>query len=510
MTPHSCPPTATTVDPNGSSAFAGFPHLSASFVYCPNQFLDQCATQYDRGVVRLVGHILHQTLRWLDEDGRPVKQDIAVSFDRIINEAGVSRGAIRQSVDQALQAAFINCVQQPLANRRGQTGRVGEYSLCWDDRFAKDQTEFRGFYAGEGRRSPVPHEFFTQVVPRESLGVIRVVAAVVRHTIGYSNQFGGRRLKAPLSYTMLQRYTRLSSSTLAEALRTATAHGYITPVEPGTFAADRRAQKATSYSLRWITAAKDRTNGSKIEADSPETATVQKSKQEVFRNRSSNSSESAVEMRFKNRSSIKETTKQTMKKQQQQVDGVVDLIKSDSMSQSPVAAAQLVREYHRLRFGVGDCQPQPHELKHASALLATDGVQELTAVLPEVVRLVQQNYKGEDLYFGAAVPYFAPASRKRGEVQQFRARAHQDEQEHHSLELAEVGQRQQRQEQRAVRLSHWLKLSKSERQQFHHLAIDQAASETVQRRLRRLHDLDAPATETLDVMASAEAIAIGE
>jgi len=436
-----------------------------------------------------------------------VSQDIAVSFDRIIKEAGVSRGAIRKSIDKALQSRFIACVQKPLANHRGRRGQVGEYSLRWHDQFTTEQAEFHGFYAGDGRRTPIPHEFFTQVLPHEPLGVIRVVAAVIRHTVGYSNQFGGRRLKAPLSYTMLQRYTHLSSSTLAESLRVATASGYITPVELGTFVSDRSIQKATSYSLHWLTTADNHTNGTKIEAGGSEPTIVQKSKQIAFRIRSSNGSEFAAETRFRNRSSIKETTKQTLKQQHKEVaDGAVELNNSIEGSPTSENATKLVREYHRLRFGAGDCQPQPHELKHAAALLATDHIEMLTGLLPAVVRLVQESYKGDDMYFGAAAPYFAVAARNQTQNRKTHAVGQQSEEEHLAAVLAESKMRQSRQESRAALLLQWAKLPTSKRQQFRQLAIVNTSSNTVRRRLSGCHDLESPTTEMLDAMSAARPV----
>lgn len=140
-------------------------------------------THCSRGEVRLVGYILHQTLQWLDENGKPIEEDIPVSFDKIVKQANVSRGAARQAIDDSIAKRFITCVTPPMSNQVGKAGRVGEYSLVWHDRCNGPDESFRGFFAGEGRRTPVPHDFFTTVLCEESLAVSRVVAAVIRHTI---------------------------------------------------------------------------------------------------------------------------------------------------------------------------------------------------------------------------------------------------------------------------------------------------------------------------------------
>lgn len=299
-----------------SESFAGFEQLDANFVWTPNQFLDYCVATHDRGVVRLVGYVLFQTLRLLDENGVPVTQDISVSFKKIVERAGVSRGAAGASIRAAMKDNFIDCVQSPVANTAGQHGQVGKYAVKWHRDFTGKDSPFQGFYSGDGRRTQIPHAFFSDVLPNESLATIRVVAAVIRHTIGYSNQFGGRRSNAPLSYTKLQQYTKFSRTALAKAIRRAVANKYIVIVEHGSFDCHSEHRRATTYRLNWLATAESRANGSKSE---PTNETVQKVDQQGFNSFTSDGSKSEPAKQFKKFTSSKEDLKQTHK----QVDDAV-------------------------------------------------------------------------------------------------------------------------------------------------------------------------------------------
>lgn len=228
--------------------FHGFEPLEASFVLCPNQFFDFCIQTQKRGTVRLTGYVLYQTLRWMDVDGRPMQEDIPTSYASIEKHAGVSRGDIRPSLENSVAGKFIECTKPPKAKSTASSGEVGEYRARWCTLF---EEEFQGFYAGEGRRTPVPHSFFTVVLPTESLAVIRVVAAVLRQTVGYATQFGGRRKQIALSYSRLQVLTGLSRKTLSKAINTAITKGYIIMNEKGVFSSDIQEQSATVYSVRW-------------------------------------------------------------------------------------------------------------------------------------------------------------------------------------------------------------------------------------------------------------------
>ena len=161
-----------------------------------------------RGVVRLVAYLLRRTLGWLDSDGPPIDQQITVSWHELISDAGISRGALRAAIDEAVAAGFIVCDHEGRASCRGQAAASARYELRWDTKsdYAKDFDSFQGFFAGEGHRTPIPNAFFDSIVQSEPLTVVKVVGTVLRHTVGYQNQFGGRRSQAPLSFSYLQKY----------------------------------------------------------------------------------------------------------------------------------------------------------------------------------------------------------------------------------------------------------------------------------------------------------------
>ena len=72
-------------------SFTGFEPLDANYLYCPNQFLDICLPHLSRSAIRLVAYMLDQTLGWLDPDGNPRSQSISVSYQQLIDSAGLSR-----------------------------------------------------------------------------------------------------------------------------------------------------------------------------------------------------------------------------------------------------------------------------------------------------------------------------------------------------------------------------------------------------------------------------------
>jgi len=287
--------------------FQGFEPLTANYVYCPNQFFDVCLPHGSRGVVRLVAYLLRRTLGWLDKDGQPLEQEIAVSFRELIDEAGISRGAIRQAVDDAVAMSLIECVREGRAKRQGEPAQTAQYRLKWDTTniYTKSVDEFDGFFAGEGHRSPVPNAFFDVIVPHESLAVVKVVGTVLRHTVGYQNQFGGRRSSAPLSYNRIQQYVALRDrKTLAQAIRHARQAGYIECLEEGQFSHDPTERRTARYGVRWLQHATVADIGSK-------TLPVM----DRFKNPTRNGSESPPADRFKKPTNRKTILKDTNKQQ---------------------------------------------------------------------------------------------------------------------------------------------------------------------------------------------------
>ena len=140
------------------------------------------------------------------------------------------------------------------------------YALQWDESGAyRDTPEtFQGFYTGEGHRTPIPNAFFRHVIPHDTLTVTKVVGTVLRHTVGYQSQFGGRRSQAPLSYRFIQEFAHIPDpKTLREALTSAVASRYIVCVEEGSFHPQRDRRRPATYAVNWHRSATLKESGSK-------------------------------------------------------------------------------------------------------------------------------------------------------------------------------------------------------------------------------------------------------
>jgi len=286
----------------GTKTFQGFEPLTANYIYCPNQFFDVCLPNYPRGVVRLVGYILYKTLSHLDENGNPVRQNFTVTYQQLIDEAGISRGAITNVIKKAIEGKFIRKIAS------------GTHALCWDDGdYTTSLKFFNGFYSGDGNRSPIPSDFFTQVIRHERLSVAKVVGIVLRHTVGYQNQFGtGRRLQHPLSYSYIQKATNIRHRpTLADAIRSSLRNDYICIAKRGYFDPQGGTNnRPTSYSVKWLTQAESNVRSTKTEPAS-----------QKYKNRTGTSTKTEPVKQFKNR-----TYRKKIEQKEQQQHGVGDLL----------------------------------------------------------------------------------------------------------------------------------------------------------------------------------------
>ena len=249
--------------------------------------------------MRIVAYLLRETLGWLDKDGNPRQQNITVSYTDLIQRSGVSRGAIGPALKEATNAGFIVCRRQGVASSPGQSGQAAAYALCWDQEgeYKRELKTFKGFYSGEGHRTPVPNQFFDNIVRDEPLAIVKVVGTVIRHTMGYQNQFGGRRRSAELSQNYIAQYSGLSrGKVIAQATQAAENAGYVVRVDDGQFSHNAKLQRCVTYAVRWST-------GSKSPAG------------EQSKNTSRTRSKSPAENRFKKPSTIKTDSKDNYKQQ---------------------------------------------------------------------------------------------------------------------------------------------------------------------------------------------------
>jgi len=225
---------------------AGFDPPSSNVTWCPNQLFDVVLPHFPRGVVRLVGYLLWQTLAWNDEHGRPTATRHRLTWQSIGTRAQVSRGACGAALQEALATRLIRQVTPEPAGDL----TTAEYELCWADEgpYVRVPGAFRGFFSGRGHRTYVPNQFFTVVIAREPLAVVRVVGAIIRHSIGFEAEEGYRRTDAALSSRALAKLTNLSTRQVTRALAVARACGYLRQIDPGQFG--RMARRAR-YAVRW-------------------------------------------------------------------------------------------------------------------------------------------------------------------------------------------------------------------------------------------------------------------
>ena len=263
-----------TDESRSSPAFPGFPDFRANVTFVPIQFFTVVLPHQARGVVRVVGYALRKVLGWVDEHGNPTREQLQFTYRELIEQAGVSRGAIGETLTEAIAANLLRCSQTPSPHLAGQAAQSGVYELCWDaaGRYTDDPAEFRGFYFPEAALLPVdeggtlvhrpkaarkniPNAFFDVLLPYEPLSVIRVVGALLFYSIQWGPG-GERKLPVSRSITELSRLTRLSRQHVHEAVMEARQRGYIEQVDAGCFdpAAGQDSEAAT-YGIRWTTAA---------------------------------------------------------------------------------------------------------------------------------------------------------------------------------------------------------------------------------------------------------------
>lgn len=235
--------------------FHGYPAPTSNTTYTPNQFFDVVLPHCSRGTVRLVGYMIRKTLGWCDADGNPQETQILISYNDLEKNAGINHSMIRRAIDEAVEARLITCTREARRKSFGCGSVSALYELRWDEHgeYITDPNRFRGFYAGQGNHTYIPNSFFDYTLTHETLAVIRVVGAIIRNTIGWQTSYGFRRQQVELSFTAIQRRTRIiSRQTLSEAIQQAIAHNHIFRVTEGYFdPAAGKASKAAKYAIKW-------------------------------------------------------------------------------------------------------------------------------------------------------------------------------------------------------------------------------------------------------------------
>ena len=462
---------ATTL-PTGrtAEAFGGFEHLDANYIYCPNQFFEVCVRHYSRGVVRLVAYILRETLGHLDKNGNPVRQDIRVSYSDICQRAGVSTRAIPKALDAAQSAGFIQCVTPGVANSRGQRGRAAEYRLRWcdeDDNYTDDPQHFRGFFVGDGHRSPIPNGYFDIVVRSETLAMAKVVGVILRHTVGYQNQFGGRRSDAPLAYSYIQRFANIGDrTTLSETLKRAAERGYICCVAKGNFDPNAgRHSCAARYAVKWL----EKATGNAVTAKTRPSTSIR------GKNPTGNMAETLSAKDGKNPTDRKTSSKTTYKQHR---------------------VAEKHSESYALLVGEGI---DPDTAARLATLANREDIQRQVAWLdfrnprnrPAMLRrAIEEQWSQPD----GVVDHTKQEREREREEREIADRG--------AREAAIADQKRAMRKRRSQLLVCWRGQSKDDQRKYQQQALRQAAS-NLERRFIRQSDIDNPAPDVLEVMALA-------
>ncbi|MDZ4779647.1 MAG: hypothetical protein SGJ19_05295 [Planctomycetia bacterium] len=299
--------------PFDDKAFSGFAAPTSNTTYTPNQFFDVCLPHRSRGCVRIVAYLIRRTLGWSDSHGMPLVERHAISYSEFIDKAGVSRGAIKTALTEAIAFGFVQCVEAPAAKSSTSSGTSGRYELNWDEgaNYLKNPKAFGGFFAGEGNRTYVPNQFFDDLVPTEALSVLKVVGSILRFSIGFQIRWGHRRQQIDLSYEDIRRYSHLADvHSLMNAINRSIENNYIVRLEAGVFDPNAgRGSKPAVYALKWLNQAVEPMIGTK-------TPTVNSQVDDRNKNPSGIGTKTTTDDRYKNPSDIEITRINNNKKQQ--------------------------------------------------------------------------------------------------------------------------------------------------------------------------------------------------
>ncbi|CAL1125298.1 unnamed protein product [Cladocopium goreaui] len=173
-------------------------------------------------------------------------------------------------------------------------------------------------------------------------------------------------------------------------------------------------------------------------------------------------------------------------------------------------AERLVCLYHRQRFDKETYAPQQREVDHAATLLVAHRMDTLVQLLPAVAKTVKQTFQDQDVFFGAAVPYFEKAIADARRREKVSAQKEQQREEVGAKDGDSANQKDLRQKRRQRLLEHWAGLKEEQQQGYLEKSIDAAASSFDRRRLARSQDITNPSNMALDIMARHHKLSKGE
>ena len=216
--------------------------VASNVVDCFVQFFDLVLPREPLAVVRLVSHFLEERLAWSNPDGTARTPREILRLEDLARAVALDRKSILSGLRQACDARYLEPVELP-PERGGGYGFRLKLDL---ERFTLAPDEFQGFYPVPTHRIKVPLAFFQAVVPQETLSVIKVVACIIRHTLGSVDNLG----LAVVPAISQQKFVREMSMGRRQAIlgvQGALARGYIRRYEQGSLASGR----PSTYGLYW-------------------------------------------------------------------------------------------------------------------------------------------------------------------------------------------------------------------------------------------------------------------
>jgi len=209
--------------------FGGFDFTEKHRVRTPNQLLDVVLPNASQNAFRLVAYIVSQS-------GSPCARPTAgqeeslipLSFRELKECARISQSSIRRAIEESIQAKYIRA-ETGNPRSRGTSGKRTFLCIRWDftGSYISDPLQFEGFYAGHGNYSFLPDGFFT-LAAEEPSSITKVVGYVLRCTLGWQDQNGGRRQEATISVDKFQKSAGIQDrKTAVQAIQIALEKGYI-------------------------------------------------------------------------------------------------------------------------------------------------------------------------------------------------------------------------------------------------------------------------------------------
>jgi hypothetical protein len=208
--------------------------VRSNVVDCFVQFFDYLLPRESLAVVRLVAHCLRERLAWCDADGAARAPREVVTLEELDEELDLDRKSVRTALARAVEGRYLEPVRLG-SEEGGGTGFRIKLDLT---RFTVEESQFDGFYPLPTHRIRVPLEFFTTVVGRETLATLKVVACIIRMTLGSVDNLGVEARPA-IPQSEFVRRMDMGRRQAIEGVQTALIRGYIRRLEQGSLESGR-------------------------------------------------------------------------------------------------------------------------------------------------------------------------------------------------------------------------------------------------------------------------------